>query len=231
MARKFGAALCVVAGCLFLASSALAAPYDPHTVIVKYSSGLSSATKSKIASRAGVLSRVGGIHGTGVQVVRVSGDPAAVAARLNRDAGVAYAEPNYILRANAIPNDPRFGELYGLNNTGQGGGTPDPRGKMVFEGACVSCHGWTGESSISPFATLTGAWAVNDPGATNVAQIVISGTKRHTPKDAISMPAFGDAYSDAEIAAVANYVTSRFGRKGSQLTAQDVAELRKQTSE
>jgi len=113
----------------------------------------------------------------------------------------------------------------------QGGGTPDPRGKMVFEGACVSCHGWTGESSISPFATLTGAWAVNDPGATNVAQIVISGTKRHTPKDAISMPAFGDAYSDAEIAAVANYVTSRFGSKGSHLTAQDVAELRKQTSE
>jgi mono/diheme cytochrome c family protein len=52
---------------------------------------------------------------------------------------------------------------------------------MVFEGACVSCHGWTGESSISPFATLTGAWAVNDPGATNVAQVVISGTTRHVP--------------------------------------------------
>jgi mono/diheme cytochrome c family protein len=112
-----------------------------------------------------------------------------------------------------------------------GGGTPDPRGKMVFEGACVSCHGWSGESPISPFATLTGAWTVNDPGATNVAQIVISGTRRHTPKDAVSMPAFGNAYSDAEIAAVANYVTSRFGSKGSQLTAQDVAELRKQTSE
>jgi mono/diheme cytochrome c family protein len=111
------------------------------------------------------------------------------------------------------------------------GVTVDARGKIVFEGACVSCHGWTGESPISSFATLTGAWAVNDPSATNVAQIVISGTKRHTPKDAISMPAFGDAYSDAEIAAVANYVTSRFGSKGSQLSAQDVADLRKQTSE
>jgi mono/diheme cytochrome c family protein len=110
------------------------------------------------------------------------------------------------------------------------GGTPDPRGKMVFEGACVSCHGWTGESAISPFATLTGAWAVNDPGATNVAQIVISGTSRHT-EGAISMPAFGNAYSDAEIAAVANYVTARFGAKPSHLTAQDVAELRKQTSD
>ena len=111
-----------------------------------------------------------------------------------------------------------------------GGGTADARGKMVFEGACVSCHGWTGESSISPFATLTGAWAVNDPGATNVAQIVISGTKRHS-EGAVSMPAFGNAYSDVEIAAVANYVTARFGSKGSTLTAQDVAELRKQTSQ
>jgi mono/diheme cytochrome c family protein len=112
-----------------------------------------------------------------------------------------------------------------------GGSTSDPRGKLVFEGACVSCHGWTGESPISPFATLTGAWAVNDPGATNVAQIVISGTKRHTPEGVVSMPAFGDAYSDVEIAAVANYVTARFGAKGSQITAQDVAELRKQTSQ
>jgi mono/diheme cytochrome c family protein len=107
----------------------------------------------------------------------------------------------------------------------------DISGKTVFEGACVSCHGWTGESAVSPFATLTGAWAVNDPGATNVAQIVISGTKRHTPDEAVSMPAFGSAYSDAEIAAVSNYVTARFGSKASGITAQDVAELRKQTSQ
>jgi mono/diheme cytochrome c family protein len=111
------------------------------------------------------------------------------------------------------------------------GGTADARGKMVFEGACVSCHSWTGESAVSPMATLTGAWAVNDPGATNVAQIVISGTKRHTPDGALSMPAFGNAYSDDEIAAVANYVTARFGTRESKLTAKDVAELRKQTAQ
>jgi mono/diheme cytochrome c family protein len=45
------------------------------------------------------------------------------------------------------------------------------------------------------------------------------------------MPDFGDIYSDSEIAAVANYVTARFGAKGSQLTERDVAELRKQASE
>jgi mono/diheme cytochrome c family protein len=111
-----------------------------------------------------------------------------------------------------------------------GRGALDPRGKMVFEGACVSCHGWTGESSLSPFATLTGAWAVNDPAGTNVAQIVISGTNRHT-EGAPSMPAFGSAYSDVEIAAVANYVTARFGSQASRLTPQDVAELRKQSAQ
>jgi mono/diheme cytochrome c family protein len=111
------------------------------------------------------------------------------------------------------------------------GVTADARGKIVFQGACVSCHGWTGESLVSPMATLTGVVAVNDPGATNVAQIVISGTRRHTPDGALSMPAFGNAYTDDEIAAVANYVTARFGSKGSKLTAQDIADLRKQTAQ
>jgi mono/diheme cytochrome c family protein len=111
------------------------------------------------------------------------------------------------------------------------GGIENPSGKKVFEGACVSCHGWTGESPISPFATLTGSWAVNDPKATNVGQIVISGTKRHTPDGVISMPAFGNVYSDDEIAAVVNYVTARFGSKASKMTASDVAALRKQTAE
>jgi mono/diheme cytochrome c family protein len=112
-----------------------------------------------------------------------------------------------------------------------GGGAQDARGKMVFEGACVSCHGWTGESPLSPFATLTGASALNDPSATNVAEIILSGTSRLTGEGAISMPAFGKAYSDDEIAAVANFITARFGTKGSQITAGDIAELRRQTSE
>ena len=71
-------------------------------------------------------------------------------------------------------------------------------------------------SAISPYATISGARAVNDPAATNVAQIVISGTQRLTPAGIISMPAFGDDYSDVEIAAVANYVTGRFGSAQSQ---------------
>jgi mono/diheme cytochrome c family protein len=112
-----------------------------------------------------------------------------------------------------------------------GGGKDNARGKLVFEGDCVSCHGWTGESAVSAMATLTGAAAVNDPSGTNVAQIVLWGTTRLTPDGALSMPAFGHAYSDDEIAAVANYVTARFGAKGASLTAGDIAKLREQVSQ
>ena len=111
----------------------------------------------------------------------------------------------------------------------EGDATADALGKKVFEEACVSCHDWTGVSAISPYATIAGARAVNDPAATNVAQIVISGTRRLTPQGVISMPAFGAAYSDNEIAAVANYVTGRFGSEPSKITDKEVADLRGET--
>ena len=108
------------------------------------------------------------------------------------------------------------------------GGAAETVGKRVFEGACVHCHDWTGVSQISPFATIAGTRGVNDRTATNVVHIVIAGTSRETPEGIISMPSFGSAYSDTEIAAVANYVTARFGIEHSKLTDKDVAELRRQ---
>jgi mono/diheme cytochrome c family protein len=144
-------------------------------------------------------------------------DIKAVVAYLRSVPPVASSEPGTI--APPAPPSPK-----------QGGETADILGKRVFEGACVSCHSWTGVSAISPYATIAGARAVNDPNATNVAQIVISGTTRHTPVGIVSMPAFGGIYSDTEIAAVVNYVTKRFGAEESKISAKDVAELRSQTS-
>ncbi len=45
-------------------------------------------------------------------------------ATLKQSPLVEYAEPNYTLSIDRTPNDPRYGELYGLHNTGQTGGTP-----------------------------------------------------------------------------------------------------------
>ncbi len=108
-----------------LTGTAQAARYDDDTVIVKFASGVSSAQRAALFDTAGVNRRVGSVGGVGARVVSVQGDPAVVARRLNRSVLVSYAEPNFILRATAIPNDPLFPELYGLNNTGQTGGRSD----------------------------------------------------------------------------------------------------------
>ena len=128
---------------------------------------------------------------------------------------IASSEPATI--APPAPASPKEGEV------------ANALGHKVFAQACASCHSWTGVSSLSSSATISGSRAVNDPTATNVAQIVVSGTQRLTP-GSMSMPAFGSIYSDTEIAAVANYVTARFGSAASKLTAKDVAELRSQTA-
>ncbi|MFQ5628362.1 MAG: S8 family serine peptidase [bacterium] len=46
-------------------------------------------------------------------------------ARLEAAPQVTFVEPDYPRYADLVPNDPQFGSLWGLNNTGQTGGTAD----------------------------------------------------------------------------------------------------------
>src|SRR3989344_2656970 len=59
---------------------------------------------------------------------------------LNHDENVLYAEPNYVLKTLATPNDPLFPQLWGLNNDGQNSGTPraDIRAKTAWDIATSS---------------------------------------------------------------------------------------------
>jgi thermitase len=111
------AALGALLSGLICAPAAMAAPaYAPNSIIVKYADDASSSRRSLVGRAAGVLKTLGQVTGVGAQLVRVTGDPAKVAAELNRSGDVLYAEPNYIYRTTAIPNDPRFGDQYGLDN-------------------------------------------------------------------------------------------------------------------
>jgi mono/diheme cytochrome c family protein len=107
----------------------------------------------------------------------------------------------------------------------------DARGAKIFAGACVSCHGWSGKSPIRSYADFVGGRTVNDPTAQNVAQAVIWGVTRHSHDGVVTMPGFGKAYSPEEIAAVVNYVTSRFGAAKSKITAKDIESIGKQASQ
>src|SRR4051812_1550905 len=122
MQRTWRVAALACAVALMCTGTAMAAAgIDNDTVIVQFRPGVTPVQQAAVLQGAPVI---GTIYGTTTQVARVA-NPVAAAARLNRSALVQYAEVNKILRATAVPNDPRFAELYGLNNTGQGGGTPD----------------------------------------------------------------------------------------------------------
>src|SRR5215813_7278478 len=74
-------------------------------------------------------------------------DTRALVYLLSRLPGVLYAQPNYVVRTQLTPNDTRFGEMWGLNNTGQVVG-----GQTGIAGADISAvQAWdvsTGSTSI-----------------------------------------------------------------------------------
>ena len=139
-----------IAGLACVAAAAqAAAPYEPHTLIVKYRDGASSSQRAAAGRAAGVRETLAAVRGVGARLVRVAGDPAAAAARLNRSSAVVYAEPNYVVRTAGVPNDPRFGELYGMHNSGQTGGTSD---------ADIDApEGWTSLFGATAFPSTGGA--------------------------------------------------------------------------
>jgi len=127
MSPSRAAALLAVAlvSLLAVAGGASAASYDPDTLIVKFRPGASATQRTAALAVPGVGRTLGTIGGVDANVVRVSRDPATLAAVLERSPAVQYAEPNFVLRATATPNDPMYTQEYGLNNTGQSGGRSD----------------------------------------------------------------------------------------------------------
>lgn len=93
----------------------------PGEFIVKWRPGVADTSVSAMSANT-----VTAFAEIGVTLVRQTpGAVAALADQLRSDPRVEYVEPNYIYRASGAPNDPRFNELWGMNNTGQTGGAND----------------------------------------------------------------------------------------------------------
>ena len=91
-------------------------------------------------------------------------------------------------------------------------------GAGLYAGACVGCHQ---PGPAAPYyADLNGASTVRDPSGTNLLRLLAQGSG-HGEGMAVAMPSFAAAYSDAERAALANYVLARFGGLRPALTAKD----------
>ncbi len=106
----------------------------------------------------------------------------------------------------------------------------DELGARIFEGACASCHRENGTGAQSAAAALAGDHTAADPDATNLVQIVVNGGKLQTPDGELVMPAFGDGYTDTELAAVTNYTVEHFGQRPGHATPGLVAKARVSTT-
>ena len=101
----------------------------PGQIIVKYKKDVGSSEQAGVRSEEG-LEKEDELNLINAEVVKVEGQPVEEAiSDLNDRPEVEYAEPDFKLYAAGYANEPRFGELWGLNNTGQPirnqVGTPD----------------------------------------------------------------------------------------------------------
>src|SRR4051794_9135650 len=87
--------------------------YVPGQVVVGFRSNTDPLTRQLVVADQDAK-RVDSIPRLGAQVVHVDGSVPDAIAAFEANPAVAYAEPNWIYHTDAVPNDPRYSQDYGL---------------------------------------------------------------------------------------------------------------------
>lgn len=101
--------------------------YVEGEVLVRFRSGVTATAKDEAHASLGATRVKSFDLVPGLELVRLPKGltTKAAVARYQAMFTVEYAQPNYIKRAEALPDDSMFDQLWGLHNTGQDGGTVD----------------------------------------------------------------------------------------------------------
>ena len=122
---RSAAVLAVLGAVVLVGASPATASRSRAEILVGFQPGVSPATQRVLLTDLGAVpeERFARIR---TYVASVSAATRAwTLAQLEDDPRVRYAEPNVRFRVNATPDDPAFGELWGLDNVGQTvGGRP-----------------------------------------------------------------------------------------------------------
>lgn len=143
-------------------------PYKPHELLVRFKPRVARSLLADLhqAARAQHATAIGG---TNIHRVRLSPDISVNQARAvyANHPDVLYAEPNYRLQTQAMPNDPGFSRQWGLKNIGQ-----------VVEG-------YVGTPGADLDSTL--AWDITSGSQTVVVAVLDSGCDYNHPDLAANM--------------------------------------------
>ncbi len=99
--------------------------YKEGELLVKFKSAVTDTEKEDVHKKYG-SKRIKKFHDLHIDHIELKGGLSVEdAIRLYKaDPDVEYAEPNYLVTAQGVPDNPLFDQLWGLFNTGQTGGTP-----------------------------------------------------------------------------------------------------------
>src|SRR3954447_11246569 len=87
--------------------------YVPGQVVVGFRPNVDPVSRLEVLSDASA-STLKTVDSPNVKLVSVKGSVQSAIAALESNPAVAYAEPNWIYHAEAVPNDPRYSQTYGL---------------------------------------------------------------------------------------------------------------------
>jgi len=91
-------------------------------------------------------------------------------------------------------------------------------GAALYAQHCASCHGGDGQGMGAVFPALAGNKALAD--GRYVVDVILHG------KPGTSMPAFGDRFSDEQIAALASYIRNSWGNNYGPVAVSEVSAIR-----
>jgi mono/diheme cytochrome c family protein len=90
-----------------------------------------------------------------------------------------------------------------------------PNGRTLYFGNCAACHEANGGGTPdAAYPSLVHNTVVGASEANNLVMTLLVGVHRTVQGRTVAMPAFGAVLSDAEIAALANYVLNAYGDPG-----------------
>ena len=106
----------------------LSKEHTANRLLVRFAKGVDTAARTQLLATLGgaqIAQEYRLVPGLCVVDLPAGQSVAQALTAYNAAPGVLYAEPDYRVHVNdVVPNDPRFGELWGMRNTGQTGGTP-----------------------------------------------------------------------------------------------------------
>lgn len=102
-------------------------------------------------------------------------------------------------------------------------------GQKLYEQQCAVCHGSRGQGTAGAFPALAGNATVTMAEPRNLLLVLLEGG--YPPSTRLQphphgMPPFGHVLSDAQVAAVANYVRNAWGNKAAEIGTMEVYRAR-----